>query len=54
MLPASQSTCLSVLIEQHGSQLAARLDAELAVGRSDGQEPALPTPRPNGVMASAL
>jgi hypothetical protein len=42
------------MFEQHGAQLAAQLDAELEVGQADGEEPALPTPRPDGVLASAL
>jgi uncharacterized protein YndB with AHSA1/START domain len=42
------------MFEHHGAQLAAQLDAELEVGRAGGEEPALPTPRPDGVLASAL
>jgi uncharacterized protein YndB with AHSA1/START domain len=45
---------MDALLEQHGSQLAAQLDAELEVGRAGGAEPTLPTPRPDGVLASAL
>jgi hypothetical protein len=43
---------LESMIAQHAPQLAAQPDAELAARRAGGEEPALPTPRPDGVLAS--
>jgi hypothetical protein len=39
------------MFEHHGAALAAQLEAELGA-RAGGAEPDLPTPRPDGVLAS--
>jgi uncharacterized protein YndB with AHSA1/START domain len=43
---------LKAMLAQHGAQLAAQLDAEMAARMADDGEPALPALRPDGVLAS--
>ncbi len=40
------------IIEHHGAALTAQLEAELGVVAPDADEPALPAPRPDGILAS--
>jgi hypothetical protein len=40
------------MFEHHGAALAAQLEAAFGDSATDGAEPALPTPRPDGVLAS--
>jgi hypothetical protein len=42
---------IDAAFERDGPALAAQLDAELGA-RAGGEEPDLPTPRPDGVLAS--
>jgi len=48
------ASMFDTMFEEHGAQLASRLHAELMVGQAGGDEPTLPAPRPDGVLASAL
>ncbi len=41
-------------IAHHGALLVAQLDAELATRLDGGEQPALPTPRPDGLLASSM
>ncbi len=43
---------MAEMFEHHGAALAAQLEAALGDRVADGAEPALPTPRPGGVLAS--
>jgi hypothetical protein len=40
------------MLEHHGAALTAQLETELGARTTDAGEPALPTPRPDGVLAS--